>query len=400
MTLLHPSTAGAEWARWGGDPTSLATLAVVLAGYATGVRAAWRHAGRGSVIGVAETRWFAFGVLALAVALCSPIDALSDELFVAHMTQHLLLATVAPPFLVLGAPVLALVWALPPHRRRQLARATRRPFVLRRAWWFVTRPAVAALVHAAAVWLWHAPRAYDWALRSRPAHLAEHLSFVGTACLMWYAILRGHAPARARCAAGILVLFATMLHTGALGALMTVSSRPWYPRQGTGAAAWGLTALEDQQLAGLVMWVVGGLLDVVAMSVLFLHGLSLVGRRARVVVRAAAVAGTALIAGCRPATPSAIAGGDAERGRVSVAGMGCGSCHTIAGVRTAHGLVGPPLTGVASRSLLAGRLPNTPDNMLRWIVDPPAVDSATAMPNLHLDDQTARDIVAYLYTLK
>jgi len=95
-----------------------------------------------------------------------------------------------------------------------------------------------------------------------------------------------------------------------------------------------------------------------------------------------------------------IAGASAIRGRQAIGTYGCGSCHTIAGVRGAYGAVGPPLTGVADRSMLAGVIANTPDNMMRWIRDPPAVDSATAMPNLGIDAITAADMVAYLYTLK
>jgi cytochrome c1 len=111
-----------------------------------------------------------------------------------------------------------------------------------------------------------------------------------------------------------------------------------------------------------------------------------------------AVAGAALGA-CRAAEGSVIPGASVERGRQSLAGFGCGACHTIDGVTAAHGLVGPPLTGVASRSIIAGELPNTPENMVRWIRNPQAVEPNTAMPNLQVTEQVARDMVAYLYTL-
>jgi cytochrome c1 len=94
-----------------------------------------------------------------------------------------------------------------------------------------------------------------------------------------------------------------------------------------------------------------------------------------------------------------IPGASVERGRQSLAGFGCGACHTIDGVTAAHGLVGPPLSGVASRSIIAGELPNTPDNMVRWIRNPQAIEPNTAMPNLQVTEQVARDMVAYLYTL-
>jgi cytochrome c2 len=107
-----------------------------------------------------------------------------------------------------------------------------------------------------------------------------------------------------------------------------------------------------------------------------------------------------VLTSCRAAEGSVIPGGSVERGRTSLAGFGCGSCHTIAGVTGANGRVGPPLTGVASRSIIAGELANTPENMMRWIRDPVAIEPNTAMPNLSVSDATARDMVAYLYTLR
>jgi|SRR5919205_423877 cytochrome c1 len=93
-------------------------------------------------------------------------------------------------------------------------------------------------------------------------------------------------------------------------------------------------------------------------------------------------------------------GGDPVRGRAAIERYGCGTCHTIPGIRGADALVGPPLTQVASRAYVGGVLTNSPENMIRWIRDPRAVDSLTAMPTLGVSDQEARDIVSYLYTLK
>jgi cytochrome c1 len=80
--------------------------------------------------------------------------------------------------------------------------------------------------------------------------------------------------------------------------------------------------------------------------------------------------------------------------------MGCAACHVIPGVRGADGKVGPPLTGIGSRIMIAGQVPNTPDNLIRWIRDPQAIEPGTAMPNLGVSEPTARDIAAYLYTLR
>ena len=93
-------------------------------------------------------------------------------------------------------------------------------------------------------------------------------------------------------------------------------------------------------------------------------------------------------------------GGSPARGRAAIERYGCATCHTIPGVRGAEALVGPPLTQVASRSYIGGVLTNSPENMIRWLRDPRAVDPLTAMPNLGVTDADARDIASYLYTLK
>jgi cytochrome c len=93
-------------------------------------------------------------------------------------------------------------------------------------------------------------------------------------------------------------------------------------------------------------------------------------------------------------------GGDPARGRTKISQYGCHTCHTIPGVEGADSLVGPPLDRIASRTYIAGVLTNSPDNMIRWLRDPHAVDHLTAMPNLGVGEQDARDIASYLYTLK
>lgn len=96
----------------------------------------------------------------------------------------------------------------------------------------------------------------------------------------------------------------------------------------------------------------------------------------------------------------ALTGGDVEAGRLAMRKYGCNTCHTIPGVFDARGLVGPPLTQIANRIYIAGVLANTPDNLIRWIQNPPGIDPRTAMPNVGVDETNARDIAAFLYTLK
>ncbi len=93
-------------------------------------------------------------------------------------------------------------------------------------------------------------------------------------------------------------------------------------------------------------------------------------------------------------------GGVAERGGQVIASKGCGSCHTIPGIKGARGLVGPPLTSFGRRTFIGGELPNKPENLVRWVRSPRSVEPGTAMPNLGLTEQQARDVAAYLYTLR
>ena len=107
------------------------------------------------------------------------------------------------------------------------------------------------------------------------------------------------------------------------------------------------------------------------------------------------------LAACAPKpAPTALTGGDPDRGKTLIGSAGCGACHTTPGVRGARGLVGPPLTQIASRSIIAGVLPNTPSNLIRWIEAPQSVVPGNAMPNMELNDHDARDIAAYLETLR
>ena len=93
-------------------------------------------------------------------------------------------------------------------------------------------------------------------------------------------------------------------------------------------------------------------------------------------------------------------GGNARQGKKVIQAYGCGACHVIPGVHAANGLVGPPLYFFSRRTMIAGELPNTPENLVRWIQNPPSVEAGTAMPDLGLSDQQARDAAAYLYTLR
>jgi cytochrome c1 len=132
--------------------------------------------------------------------------------------------------------------------------------------------------------------------------------------------------------------------------------------------------------------------------------IAVAGAPAHALGSALAVAGLAAILGCSDGLLQGAVGvdlpGDPAQGKVLVGTLDCGVCHTIPGVAGANGSVGPPLTHFARRSYIAGRLPNQPDNLQRWVLDPPSLVPSTAMPRMPITEGQARDIVAYLYTLR
>ena len=242
-------------------------LAVVGGLYLRGVRAAWARAGPGHGLRRWQAAAYAGGIGALAVALLSPLDALGSALLSAHMAQHLLLIVVAAPLLVLGQPALALLWALPGASSPAVWGVVAPAAVLRGVWAALTLPLVAWLLHTAALWAWHAPPLYQAALDLPALHGVEHLSFLGTACCSGGRCWRPARPARRprdprRTAYGLgaLSIFALTLQSGLLGALMTFAPSPWYPAYAGRTVPWGLAPLEDQQLAGILMWVPGGMI--------------------------------------------------------------------------------------------------------------------------------------------
>ena len=265
------------WRAWGSDPGVVLPLVLAAWLYARGTRALWRQAGPGHGVRRWQAAAFAAGWIVLGVALVSPLHALGETLFSAHMAQHELMMAVAAPLLVLGRPIVPLLWGLPIGWRRAAGRwAAARP--LRATWSVLTLPSVAWLLHAVAIWGWHAPRLYDAALVSEPVHALQHASFLGTALLFWWALVHGR-NGRLRYGASVLYVFTTAVHATALGAVLALASRPLYPGY-TATAAWGLTPLEDQQLAGLIMWVPAGVAYLVAALVLMTAWLRESERRA------------------------------------------------------------------------------------------------------------------------
>jgi putative membrane protein len=250
------------WGAWSWEPAVVAPLLLSAWLYARGVQALWRNAGAGHGVGRWEVAAFVAGWVTLALSLVSPVHRLGGVLFSAHMAQHELLMVVAGPLLVLGRPVIPFLWALPFSWRRGLGTWSSAAPV-RRIWNVLTRPSFAWTLHAVAIWLWHAPSLYQATLSSETVHTVQHVSFLGTALLFWWAVLHGVGARLARPAA-VIYLFTTAVHTSLLGALLTFSPRLWYPLYDATTSPWGLTPLEDQQLAGVIMWVPAGLSYLIA----------------------------------------------------------------------------------------------------------------------------------------
>ena len=399
-------------ANW--DFSLLVVIPLLVSGalYAAGLWRVWRKAGAGRGISGWSAVSFAAGWVTLAAALVSPVAWLSQVLFSVHMTQHTLLLLVAAPLLTFGHPILAWMWALDARARDAVAHAFRRPRVLG-AWRAATAPLTVCLLQAAVLWLWHIPSWYQAALRHDSVHALEHLSLVLSGSLFWWAMVRGRYG-RGGYGLAVLYVFLTAIHSGALGALLAVSPSVWYPDYAVQAQAWQVDALQDQQLAGLLMWVPAGVIFIVFGLALMAAWLGETERRVRLGVADAAtrLLPILLLAFCAAfaaacdsgkaaaSEAEALTGGNVDRGKTAIGKYGCGSCHTIPGIDGAQATVGPPLTGIAVRGYLAGHLTNSPDNMMKWIQHPQRIDPQVVMPEMGVTDQDARDITAYLYTLR
>ena len=262
MLLLHvldggPVTPATLWHRWSVEPAVLALVVASGALYAVGIRRLWRRAGDGHVVSALGVSACYAGLVALLVALCSPLDALADTLFSAHMVQHVILIAVAPPLLVLGIPAVPLLWGLPEGARLAVGRGWKasRLGSLGHA---LVQPVPALVLHTLALWLWHLPGPYADALANPAVHALEHGCFFITALLVWWVAIRPVGRRSTDTAWALFVLIGTFVSSGALGAILTFSDTPWYYAQSVGAGAWGFTALQDQQLAGLIMWIPAG----------------------------------------------------------------------------------------------------------------------------------------------
>ena len=255
------------WTMWEFDPLIVFILISSGTVYTLGLRNLWRSAGVGHGITKGEAIYYALGWLSLAIALVSPVHVLGELLFSMHMTQHEILMLVSAPLIVLGRPFVAAAWAVP-QRSRKTAGAALRSRAVNGTWSFVSNAAVAWIIHAIALWVWHVPAMFQATLRSDLVHTLQHASFFGTALLFWWAILFGKRGLQSY-GAGVLYLFTTMVQSGLLGIFLTLTSHVWYPAYSATTELFGLSPIEDQQIGGLIMWIPAGLVYMFAALVMF-----------------------------------------------------------------------------------------------------------------------------------
>ena len=265
--LAHPGQPPAPhdlWGAWNLDP-------VLLGGF---LLAAWAYR-RGQTSGPRRpvdswrARCFTVALVALGLALLSPLDALSNALASAHMVQHLLLLLVAAPLLALSAPSSAILRGSPLALRRASGRWRRRLGLTYGNLAVLRHPAAVWLLSVGVVWFWHAAAPYDAALDNEFLHVLEHASFLATAVLFWQVIVGIRGAVRVSGGLDVLLVFAMAMQSVFLSVLLTFARTPWYSGYAETTVPWGLDPLTDQQLAGVIMWIpAGGIYLVVALALL------------------------------------------------------------------------------------------------------------------------------------
>ena len=255
---------------WGVRPEVAAPLLLAAGIYAVGW---WRLRRRGGSVSGWRVAASGGGLLSVLVALSTPIERLAHASFAAHMVQHLLLIVGAAPLMLLADPFAALCWALPAPVRVSVGRLLRPRTPLRWLWRGLTVTSVAWLAHVGAIWLWHLPAAYDAAVADRLVHDAEHLVFFGTAVLFWWPIVQPAPRFQAPTGYGARVVYLVLaaMQGALLGLLLAMSPQTWYR---------AYASVNDQSFGGLVMWALGGAVNMLAVLILLGRYLGSQGRAA------------------------------------------------------------------------------------------------------------------------
>jgi putative membrane protein len=254
LTMHHEHALG-----WTLDPVLLIPLILALLIYCAG----WRQLSR-RASSPPRPALFLSGWAVLTLALVSPLHEAGERSFTMHMIEHELIMLVSTLLLASSNSGGVLAWGLPRPLRLALGGSWKSP--LQSLWRRLTEPVTATLVQGIVMWAWHAPVLFDRALESSGWHIAQHACFFLSSLVFWWAMLhpRHGFGVSAAC------LFVTSLIGGALGALMSLSASPWYADYAAmGMTGIGLDPVDDQRLAGLIMWIPGGLVHAIAALVCF-----------------------------------------------------------------------------------------------------------------------------------
>jgi cytochrome c oxidase assembly factor CtaG len=247
------------WGAWNVDPLLIAGFLLAVWAYRRG-----QGGGRRRAADVWRTRCFAGAMAALAVALISPLDAMSSALASAHMVQHVLIVLVAAPLLALSAPSSALLRGSPLAVRRATGQWRRRLGLTQADLRSVGHPVTLWLLHVVTLWFWHARVLYDAALSNTFVHVVEHATFLVTGLLFWRVVIGARGAGRVSHGSGVLLVFLMALQSIFLSVLLVFARTPWYAGYAKTTRPWGLEHLADQQLAGAIMWVPAGLVYLAA----------------------------------------------------------------------------------------------------------------------------------------
>jgi cytochrome c oxidase assembly factor CtaG len=264
---------------WDLQPWVMVSLALACYGYVRGL-AQLSPQRRWQVFGAWRIAAFFTGIAVLVVALLSPLSSLDDQLFSAHMAQHLLLMLVAPPLLVYSRPVMAWMCALPAPARRSIGGLWSHGRSLQRGVGVLMHPLAVWTLASVTLWFWHLPAPYAWAAKSEVVHTFEHFCLFATSLMFWSVVIEPYGRRHTDYGLSLLFVAAFSVQMGMLGAILTFASHPLYLTDLTQALPWGFTPLQDQQLAGVVMWVPVGLIHLSTMAVLFLAWLRHAEQRA------------------------------------------------------------------------------------------------------------------------
>jgi putative membrane protein len=261
-----PGPSWGDPANWPLEPFVLLAVEVAVILYLRGGRTARRRSR--SAADTLRTPAFLCGLGVVAVALDGPVGAYARTLFWVHMTQHLLLITVAAPLLVAAAPGLRLWRGLPLGVRRPLARiALRHPALhpLRRVLGWISRPAPVFGLATFNLWLWHLPAAYDLTLRNHLVHHLEHTLFLGLGLLFWAQVI-DQPPFRVGLNQfqRMIYVFAALIAAWALAAVLALAPAAFYAYAALPVRPGGISALTDQQIGAGIMWVPGSFASSIA----------------------------------------------------------------------------------------------------------------------------------------